>query len=202
MMSVINIRISTSIVFNKPVNISQTKVLLNREWFHFKFPNPCTDNGKMKDVEKPDYLLTVANRYLALKGTAMVTSLDIAQILDWETRGIPLGAALAGIERAFGSLAPGRPHGLSTCLPYVSKAIPEFAPSVSSPEISHPPVYDPEAEIKQREEMWEGSTEEAKNRALMMARAILQHDITRMERLVIAETVLNLAKRILASREE
>ena len=93
-------------------------------------------------VEKPDYLLTVANRYLALKGTAMVTSLDIVQILDWETRGIPLGAALVGIERAFCAMAPGKPHSLRTCLHYVSKAIPEFAPSAGNTD-SAPPTSTP-----------------------------------------------------------
>jgi hypothetical protein len=152
-------------------------------------------------VEKPDYLLTVANRYLALKGTAMVTSLDIAQILDWENGGIPLGAALAGIERAFNALAPDKPRSLGTCMPYIAKAIPEFAPVASSTDFLSTFVYDPEAEIKQREELWESSSEEAKSRVLTMAKAILEHDIAGMEKAVAEETVLNLAKRILASRE-
>jgi len=156
----------------------------------------------MNDVERPDYLLTVANRYLALKGAAMVTSLDIAQILDWESGGIPLGAALAGIERAFTSLAPGKPRSLGTCLPYVAKAIPEFAPVAGNSNSSQAPAYDPEAEIKHREEMWDKSAEDARNRALTMAKAILQHDIAGMEKSVAEETVLNLAKRILASRED
>lgn len=153
-------------------------------------------------VEKPDYLLTVANRYLALKGAAMVTSLDIAQILDWETRGVPLGAALTGIERAFSALAPGKPHSLRTCLPYISKAIPEFAPSTGSTDSIPPAAYDPEEEIKHREELWEQSTEDAKNRVLAMAKAVLRDDIAGMEKTVAEETVLNIAKRILASREE
>jgi len=145
-------------------------------------------------------LLTVANRYLALKGEAMVTSLDIAQILDWESGGIPLGAALAGIERAFSALAPGKPHSLSTCIPYVSKAIPEFA-ATNNTGIP-PPAFDPEAEIKHREETWAASSDDAHDRALAMARAILMHDLTKMEKTVAQETLLNLAKRILASREE
>ena len=153
-------------------------------------------------VDKPDYLLAVANRYLALKGTAMVTSLDIAQILDWETEGIPLGAALAGIERAFRALAPGKPHSLRTCLPYIAKAIPEFAPEAGNTESTPPAVYDPEAEIALRDDVWEQSTEDAKNRALAMAKAILRDDIAGMETVVAEETMLNIAKRILASREE
>jgi hypothetical protein len=153
-------------------------------------------------VEKPDYILTVANRYLALKGTAMVTSLDIAQILDWENEGIPLGAALTGIERAFNALAPGKPRSLRTCLPYVAKAIPEFAPACGSADFVSTSVYDPMTEIKQRDELWERSSEEAKSRALTMAKAILEHDIARMDKAVVEETVLNLAKRILASRED
>jgi hypothetical protein len=153
-------------------------------------------------VENPDYLLTVANCYLALKGAAMVTSLDIAQILDWETGGIPLGAALSGIERAFRALAPGKPRSLRTCFPYVSKAICEFAPAADSTNSAPPLAYDPETEIKHREEIWEQSTDEAKNRALAMAKAVLRDDIAAMETSVAEETVLNIAKRILASREE
>jgi hypothetical protein len=153
-------------------------------------------------VEKPDYLLTVANRFLALKGAAMVTSLDIAQILDWETEGIPLGAALAGIERAFRALAPGKPHSLRTCLPYVAKAIPDFAPITGNSDTAPAAAYDPEAEITHRDDVWEQSTEDAKNHALAMAKAVLRDDIAGMEKAVAEETVLNIAKRILASREE
>ncbi len=107
---------------------------------------------------------------------------------------------MAGIERAFRALAPGKPHSLRTCLPYVAKAIPEFAATTGNN--SPPPVYDPEMEITHREELWEQSTEDAKNRALAMAKAILRDDIAGMEKAVAEETVLNIAKRIMASREE
>ena len=148
--------------------------------------------------------MIVANRYLALRGAAVASSLDIALILDWELEGIPLTAALTGIENAFENMAPDKPRSLRACLPYVLIAAREMATTATgdATQISSndEAAFDIEKKLERRIEIWQAADDEERARAITQARALLASDLGRMTAEAAELTIKNLAMRILASR--
>lgn len=148
-------------------------------------------------MNEPDYLLIVANRYLALRGSLTASSLDIAQILAWEAEGIPLSAALAGIEEAFVAIAPDKPRTISACYAYVQRARRSLANPSPVLTDNDESLNDAGDEENKLEKLWQESNEEDKNRMLRQARAILCEDCKRMSPRAAQDTILLLAMKLL-----